>query len=131
MPYAEGASPVERAAAAEIIGRVGEANDDPVKQKALDLLFRFLLIENDVDVRDALAAGVCLIWGSRGEEEAPLALIRHANANVRYAVAKYLGLGTTDAPEEAPRRAALEVLKDDPDEGVRKWAVFGLETLTL
>jgi len=131
MPYAEGGSSAERAAAAEIIGRVGEANHDPVKEKALDVLFGLLLTEKDADVRDALAAGVCLIWGSRGDEAAPLALIRHPNANVRYAVANYLGLSTTDAPEDAAHRAALEVLKDDPDEGVRMWALFGLETLTL
>jgi hypothetical protein len=88
------------------------------------------LAESDGDVRDALAAGVGLIWVSRDDDTTPLSLVDDANPNLRFAAAQSLGLTTTDAAEDAAKRAALELLKDDPDDGVREWARFGLETLS-
>jgi HEAT repeat protein len=102
-----------------------------VKQIACDYLFERLLTEPDHHVRDALTAALILIWVSRGDDRATLALVRHPNPNVRFAAAQFLGLTTTDGPDDEDNRAALAVLVTDPDEGVRRWAQFGLDTLML
>ena len=62
---------------------------------------------------------------------APLDLARHPNVNVRFAAAHSLALTTTDRSDDADARAALAELLNDPDEDVRGWAAFGLETLSV
>lgn len=131
LPYLQSNSRPERCAGAELLGRVGENSPEPLQQRAYDHLFALLLDEQDGAVRDALAAGIGLIWHSRGDGRAALAMVEHANPNARFAAAHSLGLTTSDAPDEADKRAALEKLKHDSDDGVRRWAEFGLETLSL
>jgi len=130
-PFLESFLVRERAAAAEIVGRVGEAGEEPVKSEAYELLFGCLLDEWHPGVGEAVAGAIGLIWTSRNDTATALSLIEHPNRNVRLAVAKHLAVETTNRPEHAEQRAALEHLRRDTDEGVQSWAEFGLGTLTL
>jgi hypothetical protein len=131
LPYLRGTSRRERCAGAMLVGRIGEQSSEPLKQRAYDSLFAVLLVEHDDEVRDALAAGINLTWLTQTDDRSVLAMVEHPNPNARFAAALSLGLTTTDAPEDADKRAALERLTNDPDEGVRGWAEFGLDTLAL
>jgi hypothetical protein len=130
-PFLESVLVRERAAAAEIVGRVGEAGREPVRSQAYELLFRRLLDEWHPGVAEAVSGGIGLIWSSRNDTATALSLMEHPNRNVRLAVAKHLALETTDRPEHTEHRAALEHLRRDTDEEVRSWAEFGVDTLTL
>jgi hypothetical protein len=130
-PYLGSGEPRERAAAASIVGRIGEFNRGATAAACAGLLFDALLTETDRVVVDCLAAGLGLIWASTDNDGDRLELARHPNANVRCAAAHSLALYVTDDPRDAAARAVLEQLLDDPDEGVRGWAEFGLDTLTL
>ena len=121
----------ERAAAAEIVGRVGEASREPVSGQAYELLFGRLFEEWHPGVTEAVTGGIGLIWSSRNDTATALSLMDDPNRNVRLAAAKHLALETTDLPEDSEQRAALEHLRRDIDEEVRSWAEFGLDTLTL
>jgi hypothetical protein len=128
-PFLANATADERAAAAYLIGRVGEANQDPMKREAHDLLLGVLAGEIDREVRDAVAGGLGLVWASEEGTSEALTFVGHANVNMRYAAAHFLGLTSSDNPADAAELAALEVLKSDSDPDVRGWAEFGLETL--
>jgi hypothetical protein len=128
-PFLANTTADERAAAAYLIGRVGEANQDPVKREAQDLLLGVLAVETDREVRDAIASGLELVWASEAGTTEALTLVGHANVNMRYAAAHFLGLTSSDDPADGAELAALEVLKSDSDPDVRGWAEFGLETL--
>jgi HEAT repeat protein len=129
-PYLSSDNPFERAAAARIIGRLGEANPDRVSRPSSELLFARLLGEDEGEARDSIACGLGLIWNASGDEASPLELASHPNANVRFAAAQNLALTTTAGPGDAEARAALQALLDDPDEGVRGWAEVGLAGLS-
>lgn len=124
-PHLDAENPRERAAVAEIIGRVGEMSGEPLRSETYDLLFARLLVEGHPGVSATVAAMVGLIWSS-GDSEAPLSLVDHPNPTVRRAVAEHIALITTDRPEH---RAVLERFRGDTDEDVRRWAEFGLDTL--
>jgi HEAT repeat protein len=130
-PFLSSENPFERAAAGRIIGRLGEANLGAVSRPCSDLLFARLLGEADDEARDSIACGLGLIWNASGDEATPLELAGHPNANVRIAAAQNLAMTTTDRPDDADARAALQLLLEDPDERVRGWAEVGLETLSI
>ena len=130
-PYLSSNDPRERAAAASIVARIGEFNRGATAAACAGLLFDALLTETDRVVVDCLAAGLGLIWASTDNDRDRLELARHPNANVRCAAAHSLALYVTDDPRDAAARTVLEQLLDDPDEAVRGWAEFGLDTLTL
>jgi hypothetical protein len=75
-PFLASGVPRERSAAAEIIGRVGEAKSGSITDECYQLLFQTLVHETDADVRDAIASGVGLIWHSR-DDDTPLDLANH------------------------------------------------------
>jgi HEAT repeat protein len=130
-PFLSSDNRFERAAAGQIIGRLGEANLGLVSRPCSDILFARLLGEADDEARDSIACGLGLIWNASGDEATPIELARHPNANVRVAAAQNLAMTTTDRPDDASARAALQTLSDDPDERVRGWAEVGLETLSI
>jgi hypothetical protein len=136
--YLESADRRERAAAGQLLGRIGEARRGSTARSCAELLLARLLVETtgeaphpEDEARAGLSVGVGLVWTATGDEVAPLELADHPNANVRYAVAHHLGMCTTDRQEDAAARAALATLLVDEDEGVRGWAEFGLDTLSV
>ena len=129
-PYLSSENRFERAAAGQIVGRIGEAHLGSVTRSCSELLFARLLGENEGEARDSIACGLALIWNASGDELTPLELAHHPNANVRIAAAQNLAMTTTGRPDDAEARAALQVMLEDPDERVRGWAEAGLQTLT-
>jgi HEAT repeat protein len=128
-PYLSSESRFERAAAGQLIGRLGEAHPDTFARSCSALLFARLLGEDDDGARESLAGGLALVWNASGDEITPLELARHPNANARIAAARALALATTARPDAAAR-AALRELLDDPDERVRDWAGMALQMLS-
>jgi HEAT repeat protein len=129
-PYLSSDSRFERAAAGQLIGRIGEAHLGTVTRSCSELLFARLLGEQEGEARDSLACGLALIWNASGDEVTPLELARHPNANARMAAAQNLAMTTTDRPDDAEARGVLHELLDDPDERVRGWAEAGLQMLS-
>jgi HEAT repeat protein len=129
-PYLSSDDRFERAAAARIIGRLGEANPGRVSRPCSELLFARLLAEQEGEARDSIACGLGLIWNATGDEASPLELASHPNANVRLAAAQSLALTATDRADDAQTRETLRKLLEDPDEGVRGWAEVGLGTIS-
>src|SRR4051812_17235385 len=128
-PYLTSGDPLERAAAGQLLGRLGEASRGSLARACSELLFARLLGEPDAAARDGIEGGLGLIWAATGDEATPLELARHPNVNARHAAAHSLALTTTDRPGDAAAREALERLASDPDADIRAWAVTGLETL--
>ena len=126
-PYLTSGDPLERAAAGQLLGRLGEASRGSLARVCSELLFARLLAEADAVARDGIEGGLGLIWAATGDEATPLELARHPNVNARHAAAHSLALTTTDRAEDAEPRAALEELASDPDAGVRAWAATGLD----
>ena len=128
VTWLETGSADEQVGAAWLIGRLGEADLGATAERCSALLFERLLAEADPCIRDALAAGLGLIWRTRHDYDAVLLpLAAHPNANVRFAAAESLAFTTTDRADDEGARAVLETLARDLDEAIRDWARFGLE----
>ncbi len=130
-PYLDSDTPAEWTVAARVIGQTGAVQAGAAAGTAYELLFPRLLTATDQDARDVFASQIGSIWNALDDSSTPLALACHSNLSLRYAAAQALAMTTTDHPDDATARAALETLKDDPDEAIRSWANFGLETLDL
>ena len=128
-PYLSSDDRFQRAAAGQLVGRIGEAQGGALTRSCSELLFARLLGEEEGEARDSLACGLALIWNASGDELTPLELARHPNANARMAAAQNLAMTTTGRPDDADARAALQALLEDPDERVRGWAEVGLQSL--
>ena len=128
-PYLSSGNPFERDAAGYLLGRLAERHTE-LAPSCSQLLIERLIEETDDVAREGITAGLGLVWLA-ADDDTPLELARHPNANVRFAAAHSLALTTTDQPDDADARAALAELLNDPDEDVRGWAEFGLETLSV
>jgi HEAT repeat protein len=129
-PYLDSGDRYERDVAALLLGRIAARRLGTFTARVSDLLLARLPGDSDPDARDGLATGLTHVWHSVDDPK-PLELARHPDANVRYAAAHSLALDTTDRPGDEDARAALAELLNDPDEDVRGWAEFGLETLSV
>jgi hypothetical protein len=128
-PYLSSDDRHERAAAGQLVGRIGEGHLGSVTRSCSELLFARLLGEDEGEARDSIACGLALIWNASGDGLTPLELAHHPNANARIAAAQNLAMTTTARPAGAEGRAALQELLEDPDERVRSWAEAGLQML--
>tara|TARA_R110002072_G_scaffold87129_1_gene196551 strand:- start:4486 stop:5292 length:807 start_codon:yes stop_codon:yes gene_type:complete len=114
--------PLLRALAADVLSQLGWEQGHPHAQRSEPILMSMLLDEAPAVVSAALSAMGHLEVGII-EEVCPLA--RHADPDIRYAVAYCLG------PRDEPQaRATLIELSSDEDQDVRDWATFGLGTLS-
>ena len=130
-PYVTSESANERGAAALIIGYLVSLQLRDAGAESAELLLGQLAIEPDASAREDLATGLGHIWNACDGRGTALMRASDPNPNVRYAAAKNLSFTTTDRPGDADARAALEILRDDPDAEVRSWAELGFETLSL
>jgi HEAT repeat protein len=128
-PYLSSEDRFERAAAGQLVGRIGSAHLGTVTRSSSELLFARLLGEEDGEARDSLACGLGLLWNASGDGATPLELAHHPNANARIAAAQNLAMTANDRPDGVEGRAALQELLEDPDERVRGWAEAGLQML--
>ncbi len=119
------ADPHRRATAAYLLGRLAEGNYSlriDVRQQLLDAI----PAENKDEVVDALAVGASL--AGLDQDEA-LALLRSPTANLRRVAAHHLAMVVRSDEEDESIRGALQFAGvSDPDEEVRGWAKFGLDT---
>jgi HEAT repeat protein len=115
-----------RAAAAQILGRLGQA-DRATAQTVCDSLIAVAAEEVDDGVVDALrvaAHDAGLTVGAASN-----LLLR--TPPLRRMGAYHLAMVVSSAPEDESIRKVLRIATDDPDPEVRRWAELGLETAAL
>jgi hypothetical protein len=115
-----------RSAAAQILGRLGQA-DRTLAQTVCDSLIAVGAEEVDDGVVDTLAVAAHRAGLTVGA--ASNLLLR--TPPLRRMGAYHLAMVVTSAPEHESIRRVLRIASDDPDPEVRRWAGIGLETAEL
>ena|GEM_PF-5281999 len=123
LPLLASDDSVGRAAAAEILGRLGEAHRK-LAQTVCDSLIAVAAGEVDDGVIDTLAVSAHRAGLTVG---AACNLLLRAPAQRRMG-AYHLAMVVSSASEDEPIRKVLRIAADDPDPEVRRWVELGLET---
>lgn len=112
-----------RASRADLLGEVGGGDPD-FRDEALSVIEEMSADEQDAEVVASLAAALGKMWDSR---TTPLLLrwTRHADDNVRFAVASALNGAVSSEANPVAVDALIELTRD-PVPIVRDWATFGL-----
>jgi len=123
LPLLGGPDATSRSAAAQILGRLGQA-DRTLAPDVCDALIAVAAEELDDGVVDTLAvaahdAGLTVGTASN-------LLLR--TPPLRRMGAYHLAMVVTSASHDEPVRKVLRIATDDPDAEVRRWAGIGLET---
>ncbi len=125
LPLLADADSVRRAAAAEILGRVGKAaTDRTLTQTVCDSLIAVAAEEVDDGVIDTLAVAAHTAGLTVG---AACNLLLRSPGQRRMG-AYHLAMVVSSAPDDEPIRKVLRIAADDPDPDVRRWVELGLET---
>ncbi len=123
LPLLGDADAVRRSAAAQILGRLAQA-DRTMAQTVCDSLIAVAAEEVDDGVVDTLAE--CAHQAGLTVGAACNLLLR--TPPLRRMGAYHLAMVVTSASDDEPIRKVLRIAADDPDPEVRRWVELGLET---
>ena len=123
LPLLVDADAVRRSAAAQMLGRLGQA-DRTLGHPVCDSLIAAAADEVDDGVVDALVVAAHTAGLS---VEAASNLLLRAPTHRRMG-AYHLAMVVSSAADNEPIRRVLRIAADDPDPEVRRWAALGLET---
>ncbi len=126
LKYLESSSRDDRAAAVFLLGRVGEAHRKELGPGITSTLLSHARKELDDEVLHAIAVAVSL---AGIESDNALELLNDRDYRLRRVGAYDLAMTVSNSENDEAIRTALRGRLSDPDDTVRRWVRFGIETL--